>query len=139
MSYLLDTNVVSELRKGKRANRGVLEWFASVDPEDLFLSVLVAGELRQGVERLRLRDPAQAEPLERWLTTMVSDYASRLLVIDAQVAALWGRLNVPDPIAAVDGLLAATALVHGLTLVTRNVRDVERTGVATLNPFVEAS
>lgn len=138
MSFLLDTNIVSELRKGRRANSGVVDWFASVPPEDLFLSVLVAGELRQGVERLRLRDPAQAQRLERWLTELVSDYASRFLVVDAEVAALWGRLNVPDPIAAIDGLLAATALVHGLTLVTRNVRDVERTGVSTLNPFLDA-
>ena len=137
MSFLLDTNVVSELRKGRRANSGVVTWFASVAPEDLFLSVLVAGELRQGVERIRLRDPVSAHHLERWLTTLVANYSSRLLVVDAEVAALWGQLNVPDPIAAIDGLLAATALVHGLTLVTRNVRDVERTGVPTLNPFTD--
>lgn len=138
MSFLLDTNVVSELRKGTRADRGVIEWLESVDDDDLFLSALVVGELRQGVERLRLRDPAQAEHLDRWLTALVSDYTSRLLGVDVRVAELWSRLNVPDPIAAVDGLLAATALVHGLTLVTRNVRDIERTGVPVFNPFLDA-
>lgn len=133
--FLLDTNVVSELRKGTRANDGVRSWICDVADDDVFLSVLVAGELRQGIERVRLRDATQAEHLERWLLRLFDDYADRLLVVDARVAELWGRLNVPDPIAAVDGLLAATAIVHDLTLVTRNVRDVERTGVRLLNPF----
>lgn len=133
--FLLDTNVVSELRKGERANEHVQLWFSGVADRDVFLSVLVAGELRQGIERVRLRDATQAEHLERWLQSLVADYADRLLAVDARVAELWGRLNVPNPISAVDGLLAATAIVHGLTLVTRNVRDVERTGVQLLNPF----
>lgn len=133
--YLLDTNVLSELRKGQRANAGVLAWISSVADSDLFLSVLVTGELRQGVERVRLRDPSQAARLERWLRSLVDDYADRLLPVDAAVADLWGRLNVPDPMPTVDGLLAATALVHDLTLVTRNVKDVKRTGVRVLNPF----
>jgi toxin FitB len=133
--FLLDTNVVSELRKGTRANKRVYSWFSDVADEDVFLSVLVAGELRQGIERVRLRDAAQAEHLERWLRRLIDDYADRLVVVDARVTELWGRLNVPDPIAAVDGLLAATAIVHDFTLVTRNVKDVERTGVRVLNPF----
>jgi predicted nucleic acid-binding protein len=133
--FLLDTNVVSELRKGARANEHVLAWLAPIDGADLFFSVLVVGELRQGVERLRLRDASQAERLDRWLRKLVDDYAARLLPVDERVAELWGRLNVPDPISAVDGLLAATAIVHDLTLVTRNVRHVERTGVRFLNPF----
>lgn len=133
--FLLDTNVVSELRKGPRADAGVLAWFASVDDADLFLSVVVTGELRQGVERLRLRDAAQAERLNRWLSALMDAYADRILPVDLQVADVWGRLNVPDPVSAVDGLLAATAIVHDLTLVTRNVKDVERTGARIHSPF----
>lgn len=133
--FLVDTNVVSELRKGARADEHVRSWFMAVADEDLFLSVLVAGELRQGIERVRLRDPVQAEHLERWLLRLVDDYADRLLAVDTAVAELWGRLNVPDPISAIDGLLAATAIVHDLTLVTRNLKDVERTGARLLDPF----
>lgn len=133
--FLLDTNIVSELRKGSRANRQVGSWFAEIDDSELFLSVLVIGELRQGVERARQRDAARAEHIDRWLQKLVDDYASRLLPVDARVAELWGRLNVPDPISTVDGLLAATAIVHDLTLVTRNVKDVARTGARLLNPF----
>jgi predicted nucleic acid-binding protein len=133
--FLLDTNIVSELRKGARANTRVRSWFAQVDDAALFLSVLVAGELRQGVERVRLRDTTQATHLDRWLRRLIDDYAERLLPVDARVAELWGRLNVPEPVSTVDGLLAATAIVHDLTLVTRNVRDVERTGARLVNPF----
>jgi predicted nucleic acid-binding protein len=133
--FLLDTNIVSELRKGRRAHAGVLAWIASVDDAALFLSVVVAAELRQGVERLRLRDSTQAERLDRWLLALLDDYADRVLPVDLRVADLWGRLNVPNPISAVDGLLAATAVVHDLTLVTRNVKDIERTGVRVHNPF----
>ena len=133
--FLLDTNVVSELRKGSRADPGVVAWITQIDDADLFLSVVVSGELRQGVERLRLRDAVQAESLDRWLRALNDEYAERLLPVDSRIADLWGRLNAPDPISAVDGLLAATAIVHGLTFVTRNVRDVERTGVRLHNPF----
>ena len=135
--FLLDTNVVSELRKGARTNPGVAAWIAEVNESDLFLSVLVAGELRQGVERLRLRDTTAAARLDRWCGALIDGYTDRLLPVDARIADLWGRLNVPDPISAVDGLLAATAIVHGLTLVTRNVKDVARTGVTLHNPFTD--
>jgi predicted nucleic acid-binding protein len=133
--FLLDTNVISELRKGSRADPGVVAWITPIDDADLFLSVVVSGELRQGVERLRLRDAVQAESLDRWLRALNDEYAERVLPVDSRVADLWGRLNAPDPISAVDGLLAATAIVHDLTFVTRNVRDVERTGVRLHNPF----
>lgn len=135
MSFLVDTNVLSELRKGARADPRVLGWFRSVDDAALYLSVLVIGELRQGVERLRRRDPPAAAKLDRWLHELIERHADRTLPVDAAVADRWGRLNVPDPIPAVDGLLAATALVHSLTLVTRNVRDVRTTGVRHLDPF----
>ena len=135
MSYLLDTNVLCELRKGGRANTRVATWFEAVADEVVFISVLALGELRQGVERVRRRDPAAAARLEHWLDALTMGYADRLLPVDDRIADLWGRLSVPDPLPAVDGLLAATALVHDLTLVTRNVRNVEATGAKTLNPF----
>ena len=135
MSFLVDTNVISELRKGARANASVRNWFRSIGDAELYLSVLVLGELRQGVEGLRRRDPPAAAKLDRWLHELVQRHADRTLPVDAAVADRWGHLNVPDPIPAVDGLLAATALVHSLTLVTRNVRDVRRTGVRHLDPF----
>lgn len=135
MSFLIDTNVVSEIRKGSRADKAVMRWLREVGDEDLHLSVLVIGELRQGVERLRTRDVSSAGRLDRWLRRLAEGYAGRILIVDEEVAELWGRLNVPDPLPAVDGLLAATALVHDLTLVTRNTRDIDRTGARLLNPF----
>ena len=134
MSFLLDTNVLSEARK-PAGDANVRAWLASVRGTELYLSVLVVGEIRQGIERLRRRDPPQAAVFEAWLATLRRDYADRILPVTAEIAEEWGRLNVPDPVAAIDGLLAATAHVHGLTLVTRNTADVARTGVALLNPF----
>ena len=134
MSYLLDTNVVSELRR-PRPDRGVLAWFDSVGSTELHLSVLVLGEIRQGVEKLARRDPDQAATYEKWLLELVDLFGDRIVRVTAEVADLWGRLNVPDRLPAVDGLLAATALVHGWTLVTRNTSDVARTGARLLNPF----
>ncbi len=135
MSYLLDTNVISELRKGRRANAAVLRWFGTVADDDLRLSVLVVGELRHGAERVRRRDPTSARRLDQWIKTLIEDFDDRILVVDREVAELWGKLNVPDPLPAVDGLLAATALVHDLTLVTRNGNDVKATGARLLDPF----
>jgi toxin FitB len=136
VSFLLDTNLVSELRKGQRINPGVRAWFDAVDEADLFLSVLVIGELRQGVERIQRRDAPGARSLSLWLERLIDQHANRILPIDIAISELWGRLNVPDPLPTVDGLLAATALVNDLTLVTRNLADVARTGARTLNPFV---
>ncbi len=134
MSFVLDTNVVSEMRK-KRPHYRVRDWLQSVDGSDLYLSVLVVGEIVQGVERLRRRDPAQAAVYDRWLSDLRRDFTSRILPVDVTVAEEWGRLNVPDPLPTIDGLLAATAKVRAWTLVTRNSRDVERTGVRLLDPF----
>jgi len=135
MAFLIDTNILSEVQKGERADPGVRDWYAGVDPSDLHLSVLVIGEIRQGVERLRRRDPVQAERLEQRLLEFSRAFSERILPISAAVAERWGRNNVPDSLPVIDGLLAATAQEHGLTLVTRNVRDVERCGVSLLNPF----
>lgn len=135
MKYLLDTNVLSELRKGPRAHCSVRAWFDSVDDEAVFTSVLVLGELRRGVELIRRRDAASAIAIEQWLTGLVDQFAARVIPVDAATADRWGLMNVPDPIPTVDGLLAATALERQMTLVTRNTRDVARTGVRTLDPF----
>lgn len=134
MSYLLDTNVLSEIRK-PQGDANVRRWFSGVRGDELFLSVLTLGEVRQGVERLKRRDEAQAAVFEGWLEGLATHYRDRLLRVDLEVVDTWGRLNVPDPLPAVDGLLAATALVHGLTLVTRNTKDVARSGAPLLNPF----
>jgi predicted nucleic acid-binding protein len=131
----LDTNILSELRKGARANAGLRAWFEAVNPEDIHLSVLVVGELRRGVELVRRRDTRQAAALERWLTNVTLDHAERILSVDGPVAELWGRLVARRPGSVIDTLMAATALVHGLLLVTRNVKDVAWTGVSYLNPF----
>jgi predicted nucleic acid-binding protein len=138
LSLLLDTNVLSELRKGRRANVLVRGWFEGVAADDIHLSVLVVGEIRRGIERVRRRDAVQAAALERWLTRLRTDHAERILPVDSAVAEQWGRLTAKRPGSVVDGLMAATALVHGLVLVTRNLRDLAWTGVACLDPF-EAS
>lgn len=135
LSYLLDTNVLSELRKGPRANNHVRAWLSHVSDEELYLSVLVVGEVRRGVEAIRRRDPRQAASLERWLRRLVADYAERVLPLDLAVAEEWGRLSAVRNVSVIDTLLAATARVHGLVLATRNVRDVAGTGVECVNPF----
>jgi predicted nucleic acid-binding protein len=134
VSFLLDTNVVSEIRKTS-PDPGVSAWFASVPADQLFLSVLVVGEIRQGIERLARRDPAQAKIFERWLSRLVAVYRDRIIPVTTDVAQAWGSLNVPDPVPVVDGLMAATALMRGWTFVTRNVSDVASTGVRLLDPF----
>lgn len=137
MSFLLDTNTLAELRK-PRAHPRVIAWFDSVEGSQLHLSVLVVGEINQGVARLARRDPRQAAVYDAWLGRLRREFADRVLPVTEEIALEWGRLNAGDPLPVVDGLLAATASVHRLTLVTRNVGDFARTGVAVLNPFDEA-
>ena len=135
MRFLLDTNVVAELRKGSRADARVSSWFASLDADSILLSVLTVGEIRRGIESVRRRDRRATGALERWLRGLVAEHGDRIVAIDLAVAEEWGRLNVPDPLPVIDGLLAATARVHGLTLATRNVKDVVRTGAQLVDPF----
>lgn len=135
MRYLIDTNVISELRKGERADARVRSWFDGVADEEIFLSVLTVGEIRQGVERIRRRDPAAALFLDGWLSLVLETHRDRLVPIDRLVAEEWGRMNVPDPLPVVDGLLAASAKVGGLTVATRNVADFARAGVEYVDPF----
>jgi predicted nucleic acid-binding protein len=134
MAYLLDTCVLSELRK-PNGNRGVAIWVAGIRPDEAFLSVLTLGEIRRGIELHRAKDARAAGALERWLLGLEAHYAERILPITAAIADRWGRLSLTRPIPVSDGLIAATGLEHRLTVVTRNVVDFERSGVNTLNPF----
>ena len=134
MSLLLDTNVVSELRRSS-PDPGVLAWMDGLDRGELFLSVLVLGEIEQGIERLRSRDHAQARVLTTWLDGLRSGFMHRIAPVTLDVALTWGRLNAVRTLPVVDGLLAATALTHGWSLVTRNERDFHGTGVTVINPF----
>lgn len=137
--YLIDTDVISELRKGEKANAGVQAFFESASREhlDLFVSVVTIGELRQGVERIRHRgDTEQAGILEQWLKQISRNYADAILPIDEETAHVWGRLRVPNPENPLDKQIAATALIHDLTVVTRNTEHFTPTGVRLKNPFV---
>ena len=134
MSFLLDTNIVSEVRR-PQGNANVKDWVAGTPAGSLYLSVLVVGEIHRGIAQLRRRDPQQAAVYEAWLARLREDYADRILPITVDIAEEWGRMNVLDPVPVIDGLMAATAKVRGLTLVTRNTADLIRTGVPLLNPF----
>ena len=135
MSYLVDTNVVSELRKRERADQGVVTWFRSREPGELYLSVLVIGELRRGAARVRRRDPAFGGVLDRWVAEIGERFGDRILGVDHAVAECWGEVSAHPTLPDVDSLLAATALVHDLTVVTRNVRHIAPTGARCLDPF----
>ncbi|MDH3599590.1 MAG: type II toxin-antitoxin system VapC family toxin [Candidatus Tectomicrobia bacterium] len=135
MSFLLDTNIISELRKRQRCHPGVAHWFAAIGDEEIYLSALVIGEIRKGIELIRRQDSVTAARLESWLRQVMHDYEERILPIDQTVAEEWGRMNVPNLLPTVDALLAATAKVYDLVLVTRNVNDIQATGVNYVNPF----
>ncbi|MFM8745662.1 MAG: type II toxin-antitoxin system VapC family toxin [Aestuariivirga sp.] len=137
MKFLLDTNVISEIRKRERAHPNVAKWVAQTPVKDIGTSVVVLAEIRRGIELKRRRDPEQAERLDPWFTQMRTRLGDRVLPIDEPIAEAWAYLGVPDQLPFVDGLLAATAKVHGLTLVTRNTGDVVHTGVSIINPFLD--
>jgi toxin FitB len=139
VSYLIDTNIISEVRKGARCDARVSAWYASIADEDLFLSTLVLGEIRKGVELARHRDADKAAALERWLRQVETAFGARVLGVDNTVSDHWGRMSAIRPVPVIDGLLAATALTNGLTLVTRNDRDVAGLGATVFNPFKNAA
>jgi hypothetical protein len=135
VSYLIDTNIISEVRKGSRCDPNIAAWYGSIKDSELYLSVLVLGEIRKGVELARPRDPAKAEVLETWLAAVDGAFGERILPVDRQVADEWGRMGAVRPVSTTAGLLAATAKVHRMTLVTRNAADVVGLGANVLNPF----
>jgi len=135
--YLLDSNVVSELRKKRNMNSGVLKFFESVDSSEIYLPVQTIGELRRGVENLKHRgDGVQAKKIEAWVNLIQSEYSDRLIEFDADCAQVWGCLMSPNNQNAVDKQIAAIGLIYGMTVVTRNVKHFAGTGVPLNNPFV---
>lgn len=135
MAWLLDTNVLSELRKGPRCAPSVRHWFDGVDERDVYTCVLVIGEIRRGVEQLRRTQGVAARSLEHWAEITEEMFGDRLLPITTEICHDWARFDPTQQLPDIDGLIAATALHHRLTLVTRNVTDFERSGVAIFNPF----
>ena len=136
--YLLDTNVIGQLRKKSKANTGVKAFFSTVIKQQsaLYLSVITIGELRRGVELIRHRgDVSQSEMLESWLNRLIRDYQNNILDFSESEAQVWGRLRVPNHENSLDKKIAATALTHDLCVVTRNINDFQGTGVRVLNPF----
>ncbi|MEW8024868.1 MAG: type II toxin-antitoxin system VapC family toxin [Candidatus Thiodiazotropha sp.] len=136
--YLVDTNIISEVRKRSKANKGVRAFFkqAIADETPMFISVVTVGELRRGIELIRHRgDTRQANQLEKWLEALLVEYKDSILDINQDIAQLWGRLRVPHPESALDKQIAATALIYDLTVVMRNHKDFSKTGVRLLNPF----
>jgi predicted nucleic acid-binding protein len=135
VTYLLDANVLSETRKRQPA-AGVADWIAATPPERMYVSVLTLGEIEQGIARVRGRgDLYQAAALEHWLRDVESGFEDRVLSVTLPVAAAWGRQQYSQPLPVIDELIAATARVHGMTVVTRKVKDFELAGVPVLNPF----
>jgi toxin FitB len=137
MSYLLDTNVLAETRKRQPAV-GVAEWIAATPPDRMHISVLTLGEIERGIARSRSRgDRQQVAVLERWLRDVEAGFEDRILPISLPVATTWGRQPQKQPLPPIDALIAATARVHGLTMVTRNAKDFEPAGIPVFNPFTE--
>ena len=138
--YLVDTNVISEARKGKNANLGVQKFWKDVDPADIYISAQTVGEIRRGVENIRHRGVvSQAAQLDAWLDIVVTQYSDRVLSFDEDCAQVWGKLMSPHPQHPIDKQIAAIALIHNMTVVTRNVVDFEQTDVQLENPFVNFS
>lgn len=136
--YLVDTNVISELRKGDRCDPNVVAWYSGTPDDRLFTSVLVVGEIQRGIDIARRSDPQRAAALGNWLEEIVTAFSHRVLPVDSEVAQVWGNMSVVRTVPVIDCLLAATAQAHGMILVTRNTSDVEGLGAEVLNPFAPA-
>lgn len=136
--YILDSNIISELRKIalNRANHSVIQWFSRIPHEQLYLSAITVMELNIGILRLERRDPAQAKPLRQWFEQYVlPEFSDRTVAVDSEIALCCSQLHVPNPHSERDALIAATAMVHDMTVVTRNIKDFKTTGVSLINPF----
>ena len=135
MNYLIDTNIISEVRKGRRCDPNVASWYEKIEDASLYLSVLVIGEIRKSIGRIRPKDTIQANAIENWRIAVDKTFGERILPIDRAVANEWGRLNASRPLPVIDGPLAATAKIHHMTLVTRNIAEIADLDVQFLNPF----
>ena len=135
VKYLLDTNIISEIRKGPRCHPNVAAWCSNLEEDSLYLSVLVLGEIRKGIEGLRGRDAWKANELDLWLEQLQTSFQSQILPVDIAISQEWGRHSSLHTVPVVDGLLAATATAHRLVLVTRSTRDFADLGIQLLNPF----
>jgi toxin FitB len=138
VSYLLDTNTLSELHK-QRPDPRVTDWFEAAPKAELYMSCLTVGEIRRGIERLQRKDEVRARGIEHWLAALRLFYSDRIVPVDVEIAERWGRINAAATLPPIDGLLAATALVRGWTVVTRNTTDFIRSGVGILNPWEDAA
>jgi toxin FitB len=135
MNMLVDTNVVWELKPGRHAHPRVVAWFSNIPGERVFTSVIVLGEVRRGIELVARRDKRQAELLERWYASIREHLSNRVLAVDEPVMMIWSKISVPHMLRAYDGLIAATALAHGMTVVTRNALDYQRAAVDVIDPW----
>jgi predicted nucleic acid-binding protein len=135
LSFLLDTNVISEIQRGDRCHQSVRSWWSRAEVSEVYLSVLVVGEIQRGIERLAPGDPGRARQFQSWLESIIRGFDGRLLDVDLEVARIWGKLSANRTLPLVDGLLAATAVAHDLILVTRNTTDIRGTDARCLNPF----
>ena len=138
MNVLVDTNVLSELKRRQRADARVLAWFQAMAPETMFTSVIVLGEVRRGIELIARRDKPQADVFERWYAQMRQRLGTRVLDIDERTMLIWSRIFVPDLMPTYDGLIAATALAHDLTVATGNTTDYQRAGLRVFNPWKDS-
>ena len=135
MPFLLDTNILSELRKGVHCDPNVSSWAAKESTQAHYISVLSLGEIRKGIELLRKKSPEKCIQLENWLEKLQSDYANCTIAITTEISERWGKLASQRSLPVIDALLSATALELGLTLVTRNIKDFEGLGIPIVNPF----
>jgi hypothetical protein len=135
LSFLLDINVLSEVQKGGQCDGAVKEWWDATDVMDVYLSVMVPGEIQRGIEKMFRKNSARARLFESWLNSVEEEFQGRILKVDLETARMWGKMTSKRTLPLVDSLLAATSMVHGLILVTRNTKDIQDTGVSYLNPF----